>query len=309
MNFKKYLHVERLENDDIKPILQNSVVNVTAKVDGTNAVIWYDGQEVCGGSRTRQLSAFSDNAGFYSWLQSNEDEAIKLRQFVIENPQYVVYAEWLGFDKFVGQIKTYNSFAKGHCYIFDVLDIDAGYLPDQVWRPMLAKYGLELYFVELLAVLDHPSYEDVVEIAKSNKFLLDNDERPGEGVVCKAPTYRNKWGQQVYGKIVLDEFKERKGKKKNKDPQNREGLENNIVDYWVTDSELAKAREKVCVILNVDKFDIKNGKHIGIYLELIWADLLEEMKNICKQYKNPIIDFRLLRNACNTKGRKYIGLI
>ena len=195
-------------------------------------------------------------------------------------------------------------------YIFDVFNTETGlYLADQEWRPMLAEYDLEPYFVELLAVLDHPTYEEIVEIAKTNKFLLDNDERPGEGVVCKAPAYRNQWGHQVYGKIVLEEYKQRQGMPKKKNPVVREGLESEIVDYWVTDAELAKAREKVCVALEVDTFDTKNGKFIGMYLEMAWRDLLEEMHAICKQNHSPIIDFRLLRNACNIKARKYIGLI
>ena len=310
VEYHKFTHVERLDKDEIMPILQNDIVNITAKVDGTNAVVWYDGEKVCGGSRTRQLSEFSDNAGFYAWLQSDFAESQALRNFVETCPQYIVYGEWLGFAKFVGQIKTYNSSAKGHMYIFDVFDTETGfYLADQEWRPMLAAYGLEPYYVQLLATLDHPTYEDVVEIAKANKFLLDNDERPGEGVVCKAPAYRNPWGHQVYGKIVLDEFKQRQGLPKKKTPVVREGLEADIVEYWVPDSELAKAREKVCVALDVDTFDTKSGKHIGMYLEMAWSDLLEEMKAICKQYKNPIIDFRLLRAACNDKARKYIGLI
>lgn len=310
--YRKYIHVERLDNPDIAEMLQSDKVYVSAKVDGTNAVVWYDEhkQKVCGGSRSRQLSEFNDNAGFYAWLCSDGLEPIALRKAVVEHPNWVIYGEWLGFAKFLGKIKTYDSIAKGHMYIFDVYDVDAGhYLADPVWREALASYELEPYYVELLAVLDHPTYNEVLEIAKANKFLLTHAENVGEGVVCKAPGYRNKWGHIVYGKIVLDEYKQRQGMPKEKQVRIREGLESNIVNYWVTDAELAKAKEKVCVALNLEEFDKKNGKCIGYYLEIAWNDLIEEMKAILKQYKNPVIDFRILRNCCNVKAREYIGLI
>ena len=311
--YRKYMHVERLgDKEEVEGLLDNNPVYVTAKVDGTNCVIWYDveKEKVCGGSRSRELSEFSDNAGFYNWLMSDYPEACSLRQAVTEHPEWIIYGEWLGFSKFIGQIKTYDSEAKCHVYIFDVYNTELQkYLPDPVWRANLRYYKLDKYYVELLAVLDHPTYEDVVEIAKANKFLLTHAENVGEGVVCKAPNFRNKWGHNIYGKIVLEEFKQRQGKPKQKQPQVREGLEVDIVDYWVTDSEMAKAKEKVCVILDLDEFDKKNGKCIGYYLELVWSDLLEEMKAIVKQYKNPVIDFRILRAAVNEKSRKYIGLI
>lgn len=311
VQYKRYQHVERLENEECDGLLQNNPVYITAKVDGTNCVIWYDGDRVHGGSRTRELSEFSDNAGFYNWLTSDSSEAVALRQAVVEHPNWTIYGEWLGFAKFIGQIKTYDSFAKGHMYIFDVYDHEAEhYLADPVWREALKNYGLEPYYVELLAVLDHPTYEDVVEIAKTNKFLLSQAEHAGEGVVCKAPDFRNRWGHNVYGKIVLDEFKQRKQRgNKKKEIIAREGIESDIVDYWITESEMTKAKAKVCVALGADEFDKKSGKFIGFFLEMIWKDLLEEMPAICKQYKNPIIDFRVLRNVSNTQGRKFLGLI
>lgn len=309
--YKKYTHVERLNEEECEGLLQNNPVYVTAKVDGTNAVVWFDGEKVCGGSRTRQLSEFSDNAGFYTWLMSDSDEAVNLRKAVVEHPEWIIYGEWLGFNKFIGQIKTYDSIAKGHMYIFDVYNTELDkYLPDPVWRANLRYYNLHPYYVELLAVLDNPTYEDIVEIAKANKFLLTHAEHTGEGVVCKAPDFRNKWGRNVYGKIVLEEFKQRlKNKNKKKEPVVREGIEADIVEYWVTEAEMTKSKAKVCVIFEADEFNKKSGKFIGYFLEMIWKDLLDEISAICKQYQNPVIDFRILRQCCNDQGRKFLGLI
>ncbi len=67
---------------------------------------------------------------------------------------------------------------------------------------MLAEAGLERWFVRVLAVLDHPTADDVVRIGKENDFLLEGTGMVGEGIVCKAPGWRNAYGRQAYGKIV-----------------------------------------------------------------------------------------------------------
>ena len=195
--YKSYLHVERLEHPDCEGLLQNDFVAVTAKVDGSNACVYWDADlnQVGGGSRKRALTELKDNANFYAWLHSNNEEAVALRQFVINHPHFIIYGEWLGDTKFIGSIKTYDSSSLGHMYIFDVFDIEKKeYLWEFTWRNLLTTYGLSPWFVELFGVLDHPSYDDVVKIAERNKFLLSNTENKGEGVVCKAKDWKNKYG-------------------------------------------------------------------------------------------------------------------
>ena len=41
------------------------------KIDGTNGTVWLSDGEVQAGSRSRQLSAESDNAGFYKNVKSD----------------------------------------------------------------------------------------------------------------------------------------------------------------------------------------------------------------------------------------------
>lgn len=310
-NFKPYLHVERLENDECEGLLQNDVVYVTAKIDGTNACIWRaaDGH-ICAGSRKRELNRNKDNADFYSWLMTDLDEPSKLCQLAAKHPTWIIYGEWMGLNKFVGSIKTYDQKAQGHMYIFDIFDTETlEYLSDDVWRPIIVAEGLGDYTVELLAVLNHPSYEDVVKVAEENKFLLTHAENKGEGVVCKAPGWKNKYGHTCYGKVVLDEFHQHKRQGKHRPQVAREGVEHDIVEYFVSDAEMAKAKAKVCVDCNADEFDMKSSKMVGMYLNYCWNDLLEEMKLICKKYKNPIIDFAVLNAEVKNQARKYIGLI
>lgn len=311
MEYKAYTHVERLSSQDCAGILDNDVVNITAKVDATNACVWHDDNDPAQyrlrcGSRKREINPNKDNAGFAEWVdESDDDEVCALRELCHDYPHWIIYGEWMA--KFVGQIKDYNQEAKYHMYIFDVYDRDKGYyLPDQEWRPALAKYGLEPWFVELLATLDHPTMDDIAEIAKNNKFLLDNANHPGEGVVVKAPGWLNQYGHQVYGKLVLDEYQQEK--KKNKTVRVPGNIEQEIIDLYITDAELAKTYHKIATANNVEILDVKNGKHVGMFISTMWHDLLQEAPNFVKKFRNPTIDFAALNGLCNIKSRQYLGL-
>lgn len=308
--YKSYMHVERLGSPETEGLLQNDCVVVTAKVDGTNACVYWDSdkEQVGAGSRKRALTAEKDNADFYTWICSSHEEAVALRRFITDNPYYIVYGEWLGSSKFVGSIKTYDSSALGHMYIFDVYDTRIQqYLYEESWREMLSLYNLDSWFVEVLGILSHPSYEDIVELAENNKFLLTNAENKGEGVVCKAQGWRNKYGRQVYGKIVLDEFHEHKSKAKHRANTQAEDIEKDIIEYFVTDSELAKAKEKTAVHFGED-FRIE-GKFMGYFLNQVFNDVIEEMPFILKKYQMPVINFRILKAEAQNKARKYLGLM
>ena len=308
-NFHSYLHVERLTSSDCEGLLDNDNVVVTAKVDATNACVWYDPEQnrLRTGSRKREINLNKDNAGFAEWIENSEDnEVYFLLEVCRDYPQWIVYGEWMA--KFVGQIKDYNQDAKYHMYIFDVYDRDKGYyLPDVEWREILAGYGLEPWFVEVLAVLDHPTMDDIAEVAKNNKFLLDNASHPGEGVVRKVANWVNKYGHQMYGKFVLDEYQQNK-KTSKKVSLNPGEIEQMIVDTYITDAELGKSVAKTVVTCNAEEFDVKNPKHVGMYVNLCWNDLCQECGNWCKRYKNPIVDFSKLKGLCQEKARKYVGL-
>lgn len=307
--YKSYTHVVRLNSPEAEGLLQNDEIVVTAKIDGTNACVYWDADrgQVGAGSRKRALSPESDNADFYSWVQSDQEEAVALRAFITDNPQYIVYGEWLGSSKFIGAIKTYNSSSLGHMYIFDVFNVETGeYLYEEIWRYMLKQYNLEEWFVKVLGVLSHPSYDEILNLAEGNKFLLDSSESRGEGVVCKAQGWRNRYGRQTYGKIVLSEFHEHKKQGRHKANVQAENIEKDIVEYFVTDSELAKAKEKTALYFNED-FRIE-GKFMGYYLNQVFNDILDEIPFILKKYNMPTINFKTLRLEAQNKARRYLGL-
>lgn len=305
-HYKSFTHVERLGKPETSGILAGTCY-VSPKLDGTNAVVWSENGEVCAGSRTRQLSATSDNAGFYAWTQSNDEEAVKVRELVTGNTHIILYGEF-GVGR-VANIKDYDTEAHNKLWIFDAFDtIMHTYLHPDVLKNMCAAFGLENYVLPSTKICN-PTKEDIVKLAEENKYLLSNANHAGEGVVIRNPDFKNVWGNYVIAKFVLDEFKQRKAQKENKSDSKRIDCEQNIIDYYVTEAELSKAKAKVCLALGLEEFDIKNGKCIGMYLNMVFNDaVLAEITDICKRYKRPVINFQELNNLCGIKAREYIGL-
>jgi len=307
--FKRYTHVERLGTEECEGLLDNDRVFVTAKVDGSNGCVWWDAGEgrLAYGSRNYDLTApdVDDNAHFRAWCESAGEEQDALRAFCEGHPTLVIYGEWMGRDRFVGAFKGYDRRALGSLAIFDVFDCETGlYLSDDVWRPMLAEAGLEPWFVRVLAVLDHPTVDDVLAVAKANDFLLEGSGLVGEGVVCKVASWRNRFGRQVYGKLVLDEFK----KQRRKRVANEEDIEQGIVDWYMTDAELSKTVAKVCARCGAEEFDPASRKMAGMLGGMCWRDLLEECPNWVKRFKNPKVDFARLSGLCSARVKEYAGI-
>ena len=316
MEMQKYTHVERLSSPEVEGLLDGPIT-WSAKLDGTNASLRWDVKNNCiaAFSRTRQLNSENDNAGFYSWANSDDSEAKFLRNFCFHNPNLILYGEWLGQNKFIGHIKDYNQDALGKLWLFDVYDIEKEhYLREDEWRRALdIAYGGKSYqdypfpwYVPYYPMLE-PTMELIEKVASTNTFLLDNANHPGEGIVIRRPDFRNKWGHYEIGKYVRDEY--RQSKSKLKQPAIAGEVEKSIVAEFVTDAEISKTLAKVLLMNNQDKFNPKDGKTIGMTLNLVFNDaILDEMKSILKKFKNPIINFRALQNLCNQRTREYLQL-
>lgn len=310
MSYKSFTHVERINSSDCDGLLNNQGVVISAKVDGSNSCVWSD---IIGnihtGSRTREINVDSDNAGFAAWAISDNPEATKLRSFCRTHPDMIVYGEWMGSKKFVGQIKDYSPYALGHMWIFDVYDLNTNrYLGDHEWRDLLKGFDLEQWFVAILAELDYPTVEDIEKVARDNHFLLEQANHPGEGVICKVKDWTNAYGHFCYGKLVLDEYIQQK-KVKKKAPTVPGELEQNIVNYYVTDAEITKCAAKLCNTLEVDRLDPHKGQHVGRFLNNLYHDtILECVVDWTKRFKVSVIDFSILKNLTYVKGREYLGL-
>lgn len=302
--YLRYTHVERLTSEEAAGLLDNPSVYVTAKVDGTNGCVWWDDEtdSMGVGSRNRVLTADDDNGDFLRWSRSDAEEVQLLEKWCQTHPRTVVYGEWMGLHTFMGAFKAYDRRALGTFIIFDVWDEDAqAYLPEERWREELAAFGLEPYFVKLFGVLDHPSMDEVAKMAQANDFLLEGTGLVGEGVVCKVPGWTNQWGRPVYGKLVLDEFKKQAKPRVENAP-----VEPQIVDAYVTDSEIEKTMAKVCARFKVETFDGSDRRMMGMLDSLCWRDLLDECPNWVKRFKKPTVNFGQLSGLMSKRLKAYV---
>ena len=308
----KFLHVVRL--NEIPDLLTTKGDKyVFPKLDGTNATVWADNEGVIhAGSRNRELSMDKDNAGFYKHVMES-DTMGPICQFCLDNPFMVVCGEWLGGK--AGHIKSYLN---KEFYVFDIklatignseTEKHFGYLPYNSYSKALAKYGYQ-YIIPPLRVYrdgENVTVEDIASVADENHFNLP-DDIIGEGVVVKNYNYLSRFGNYEEGKIVREEFKERKGQKSTNDIQKGSNIEQAIVDDLVSASDIQKCINKVSDVLG-EEFSKSNGKMVGMVMEMAFSDLLsEEFNVIAKKYgKYPIVLKDVRKFTCD-KVRSTIGL-
>lgn len=305
--FKKYTHVERLSSDRCEGLTLGECI-IQPKLDGSNGSVWLNEEgKLCAGSRNRELSLGKDNGDFYRWMNEiDTDEPIKLRTLLNCIPYLTIYGEWMGYNKLLGAIKDYDPETVRHFWIFDVYNnIEQRYLSDDEWRPIMAQYNLTEYCVPILGRLVDPTLEQLAEIAKNNKFLLSNANHPGEGIVVKNYSFVSKYGTYEMGKIVLDEFVQEK-RRKNKVPIQPGEIEKQIVEMYLTSSELSKTKAKIVVEENAEEFDTTSNKMIGKFIGYCWNDLLVETPNWVKKFKYPNVNFNELKTLSADACRKYL---
>ena len=312
-NYRSYTHLEKLDKDVVKDILHCDHIVIQPKLDGSNACVWDagDGTVACG-SRKRNLSATSDNGGFYNYINTSADPEIEfLRNFCKDHPDYIVYGEFLGVpgQKLLGTIKDY---IEGGFFIFDVFDTSIGeYLPYATW----SKFFEDNYHrvVPLIADLDHIHCNMTIETlidayADKTNFNMPDGMR-GEGLVIKAePSYCDVYGNIQIGKIVLDEFHARKKQKVKAPAMTADECINAFVENYCTAAFMAKEQNKVMLALGMDKWE-NNGKCIGMTIQGCLNELMqEEFWDYFKKHL-VVLDLAALKYAIEVKVRKFLGLI
>ncbi len=319
--FRQYDHLERQGHRNTRGIEEGRVY-VFPKIDGTNASVWSDGETVFTGSRKRQLEVGADNAGFNTWVQSDDPTATALREMALNFPELIFYGEWL----VPHTLQTYTEDAWRRFYIFDVFERSAdfrGYIKFESYKVMLNQACVD--FIDPLAVYTNPTGAQLKAETENNDFLITEGQGIGEGVVVKNYEWRaaapDGW-DRVWGKFVRSEFKS--SHRRTQGAPEKEGkteVERTIADEFVTPTLVQKNLAKVLINVFNDllaaktedlesrpehpdfrTFMVNNyrGRIIPQLLGRVWADILdEEMRPIVKKFKSPTIDFKVLRAAVN----------
>ena len=300
MFYKSYQHIEKLGTSETEGILKGEV-HLSYKIDGSNGCIYLkDNGELGFGSRKRELSITEDNMGFMASFVTDKSLYSKFEEILKKNPNFIIYGEWL----VPVTIKRYGKDAWRKFYVFDVFNNEDGtYLPFNTYKEILDEYGL-LYIPEI-AVLNDPSEEDIKEyLDKTGEFLIT--EGLGEGIVIKNYDYINKYGRRTWAKILTEDFKKNKKelRKRNHIAKNEGDIELLIVNYYLTSEQVLKEKYKI-----EEKYGGWSSKNIFELLNRVYDEFLKDnFELILKKYKDPTINFKLLRQYSNDFVKEIIGV-
>lgn len=280
MEFKKYQHVERFGTSEVDGI-EYGQCYIFPKIDGSNGQTYMKDNKLMAGSRNRELSLEEDNQGFYDFVLRNSN----LVEFHLEFPEVRLYGEWL----VPHTLRTYREDAWRRFYIFDVEYLD-NLLPYDQYLPMLQKYNLD--FIIPLAIINNPTYDNLVAKLPANTFLIEDGKGDGEGIVIKNYDYINKYGRQTWAKIVKTEFKEKNVLAMGLKPtdgsfQVEEAITSEFIDGVMIDKILA----------NIKNETNQNwrSEFIPRLLSTVYYEFIrEESWNFIKKHKMPKIDFKVL---------------
>jgi hypothetical protein len=284
MQFKKYMHVEKFGNAEVQGI-EIGTCYVFPKIDGTNASCWLDEDgNICGGSRTRQLSLEADNAGFYAWLIQQNN----IKSYLSKYPNRRLYGEWL----VPHTLKTYKNDAWRKLYIFDIIEeIDEEnfqHIPYNEYKDGLDELNIE--YIAPIAIIKNGSYENFIQCLEKNVFLIIDGKGVGEGVVLKNYKFQNKYHRQTWAKIINNEFKDNHIKAMGTPAYENKMVEQEIVDMFCTSALIEKEYAKIVV-----ENDGWSSKYIPRLLSVVFYCLItEEMWQILKEFKHPTINFKTL---------------
>ncbi len=283
MNYKSYQHIEKLGREECEGVLSGTVT-LQPKIDGTNSVVFLgDDGKIHAGSRKRELTLDDDNAGFYNTIEKDEN----IKNYLEKHPSHYIYGEWL----VPHSIKSYNDDAWKKFYIFDVFDDEEKrYLSYDEYVPQLEEFNLT--YIPEIARLNNPTIEEVASYINKTHYLMPEEQIP-EGVIAKNYNYRNKWGHVVWGKIISDEFFNKKQRLRQTNHEAKENFELKIANEYISDSLIRKEYAK---ILNEHKSASRN-ELIGRVLNAVYDSFIEEdLITVVRKNKGCTINFNNMKN-------------
>jgi hypothetical protein len=295
--FKPYMHIEKFGNDDVRGI-ELGECYVFPKLDGTNASLWaleVNGELLIrGGSRTRELSMASDNAGFFN--RSRIDE--RYAAFFVAFPHLRLYGEWL----VPHTLKTYREDAWGKFWVFDVYnDSSQEYVPYDGYKEFLDEYNID--YIPPLAKIKNGSYENFVHLLQGNNFYIKDGMGVGEGIVIKNYDFYNRYNKQVWAKVITSEFKEKHHKEMGCPETEKQLVEENIAEDYVTQALCTKTKAKI----EIEYGGGWTSKYIPRLLETVFHDIVrEDTWDIVKNNKNVTINFGTLRHFVYKKVKEQL---
>jgi len=294
--YTSYHHVEKLASREVQGILDGTVY-VFPKIDGTNAHIWHDGVNIHCGSRNRELSIESDNAGFMAWVLGQE----KLKGMALDLKGAHIFGEWL----VPHTLKTYDKSAWRNFYVFDITTVDeegnVRHMHYDKIKDVCDQYDVEC--IPPLRMILNPQEANLLACLEENFYLIEDGKGKGEGVVLKNYDFVNRFGRQVWAKIVTSDFKQKHRPKREGVPRvtDTTPVEEKIIDKFLTDDIIDK------VYANLSAEDGWQCKYIPRLLQTIWYDFIREHAwDMVKTFKSPTINYKKLNRLCMDRVKQHL---
>ena len=272
---KKYTKVVRYgKSETIDVLKQGDIISITEKIDGANASFRIDNTNDLGiscYSRNNPLDEHNTLGGFYNWVRDN---IVPTKQLL--NPNYIYFGEWLIKHKVIYKEECYNNF-----YLFSIYDIDKEEYIDELLMRKEAN-RLRLKTVECFYYGEFRDYEHLKTfIGKSNITEVINT---GEGIVVKNVNYKDRFGKQMFVKLVTDKFAEVQKQKKPKNPCDEVVI--------LTKQVVTKPRIEKILFKLVDENKLKEdyaiedmGTILKLLIPIVYEDVMEEESDMFVNYE------------------------
>lgn len=253
---------------------------IEEKLDGSNVSVVKDKDKIRAFSRNTELNEENTLGGFYQFSQSlNADDLLD---------EIVYFGEFLNPHKV-----RYPNFEK-QFFLFDLYDLETDkYLPFSKVKEEAQRLNLNL--VPVFYEGKYQSFEHLQSfVGRTNIGGRLGDVEQGEGVVIKNVDYIDRYGRQVFVKLVTDAFREVQKQKPAKDPKTLTP-EQLFVNTCVTEARVEKILYKLVDegILEEsfgieDMGDILKNMNVKIYEDIMKeeAEMLEEYED--KQIRKAI---------------------
>lgn len=279
---KKYMDIVRLGQKTTVGVLnEGDYITITEKIDGANASFKKENSIIKAYSRNTELNEENNLRGFYQWTQTLNPESLL--------DDVIYFGEWLVKHKIQYPADRLNQF-----YLFDIYDENN----NKYINFSTVKYEanrLNLNLIPLFYKGEYQSFDHLMSFV--GKTALGGEQ--GEGIVVKNVEYRDRYGKQIFVKLVTDEFRETQKQKAPKDPNRPITIEQQFVNDCVTKARVDKLLHKL-----VDEGILNEGfgiEDMGLILKnlgsRVYEDILKEEKDsLPENYEE-----KLIRKAIGSK--------
>lgn len=292
LNHKNYIDIPRLKEMYASAFHTGDIIQITEKLDGSNASVQYDvdSNSICAYSRKLPLDFKNNLSGFYEFTQNMNVEFLK------KYSDYRFFGEWN-----LKHLVKYPENKIKNFYCFDIYDTKNGKWMEQDFVKRVCNEGgislvPEFYFGEFI------SWEHIMEFVGKTSFGLEH----GEGVVVKNQSNLNNPNSKApfVVKIVGEKYQEVSEHKERK-PVSPEELAKREYQMKLAESIVTKNRvEKILYKMVMDgelrqDWDEQDMKNIARAIpSKVYKDCQKEEPETVSQIEN-------FGKMCSSVAMKY----